>query len=381
MPHGRMIVPRGMGQLNDINQNPAWWYPQNPFVEPGAVAMASRVVKAYKTGKKLFDFYSQDKKSLKRKKSIKPRSRKKHKSNRSMAVKRTARGGVKRRVKRRKGRGKRRKVPLSKRIGRLERYGVKQSVKQVRNREYGSLQVEEDECAYATEHGLGHALIDTYSDNLKSWGTTAGEDMNVTDPGLQSTLKIGNWFHRIRITNSGHLPVKVRVYFMKSKTNTSINPTNAIINSDSQEGLGTTGLTNILAHPHDFDQLRALWKTIKSCPEVILNGGDTITCINTMKHFFHNAERVDQLGGPVYMKGSTVFLIRLEGVLARSIDTSTNAGTGDGGIIWSQDRYFDIKYPSNGVVFRYLETDNNPDALTGGATVPGANVDDLLDTA
>lgn len=285
-------------------------------------------------------------------------------------------------------RGKRRKTKksqkskinkLSSRLKKLEKYGVQLAKRLVRANEYGQCKHDPNGAAYDAYGMWQPSTWEAHIDDLRF--IDRGATPAIDDINLQNQT-IGHDIHFINIVltnvcrNNGQIPVNCATYWYRSKVDTSTSPLAHMTSMDDQMGI-TDANVNFNIYPTDFKaNISKQWKLLKVA-KATLNGGDELKSSVAIKHFQQNPKYND-IFSSTYSKGSVVVLVRTSGVIAHDATTTTEVGTGDGGVDIQHRLVYTIVYPSD-ANFRDIQTVNGGGTFGAAPEVVGPNVDDLKD--
>lgn len=167
------------------------------------------------------------------------------------------------------------------------------------------------------------------------------------------------------IRNNYQSPVKLSVYVVQPKTDTSIDSVTAFTNGLTD--VGAPSSTSPMVFLTDSEQFKDLWKIVNS-KNYNLRPGEMINYISSVKDIIYDPSLSDSQTESFQKKSKCrQFILRVEGIIAH--DTSADQqGHISGGIDYSMDRTFKVVYDA-GVDLKYIYLNDNLDTFTNGGVV------------
>lgn len=284
------------------------------------------------------------------------------------------------RVVRKKRRG-RNKKSLKKRIRAIERVLPKMSTHDFRQATAGFFRNAENQCVYGYILAQGHTDKEEGMNALTHLNRSvapvvATHTIDATQANFEyHKMKFTNWYVKVVFRNNHSIPVIIDVYTVKYKTNTTINPTDTVVQDAAAHGVANMA-TNILAYPTDNPVFNQKLKILKHTRQQ-LNGGDELKVYYTDKESVYDPGQQDAVNY-AYMKGEVYFLIRLQGIVSHDTADRLIVGSGDGKVDFNVFKKFKVRYQGD-LGFHRNEFNVAFGNQAGGAEAAGPNIQENMD--
>ena len=179
--------------------------------------------------------------------------------------------------------------------------------------------------------------------------------VNVNTGTFQRDYYFKRFYSKIEVRNNYSAPVKVRMYLMKCKQDTSI-----AVNTRFAQGLADVGgltETDMNVYPTDSIQMMDAWEIVKSNKKH-LEPGRSMTMVAAIKNVKFSPANMDQhlLQYQTQLK-SHAFVIRLEGGLAHN-QTAGKIGLTDSKLDYQVHNVAEIEYDAGADLTQYQLTNN-----------------------
>lgn len=238
--------------------------------------------------------------------------------------------GQKRKLKSRKGKGRKRsKGSIKKRVAKLE-----QKTKQ--NLSHHTFKIDEkfqvscltNTCAYNSTQFMSGAQFNTVLGEIpytleSNPSVKNNFNMGVAYNPLNIKIKC---FASATLRNNYLYPACLKLYVLKPKVDQGDTPKDDIENGITQ--LANASVNNWASHifyPSDSLRFKQKWKILR-CQDVRLQSGDEVT-FNYNEDFVYDQKEYTELSAAYTRKYSRVFLVRICGVVAHESATESNIGT------------------------------------------------------
>lgn len=229
--------------------------------------------------------------------------------------------------------------------------------------------------------------LSMYSDSISNLETVLGQ-LRFFDPSNPGTLLTGNGstgtyqreYHFKTIyfngtfRNNYQVPVKLKVYILKVKLDTSITPLAALDNGLTDNSNVTKN--NPLVSMSDSDQLTDLWK-IHKVHTKFLNPGMQCSVIHSEKDIMYSPDLSDNHTSSYQKKNKSFYVVAsVEGVLGHDT-TADEQGFLQAGVDMSWDVKYEVRYDA-GADLVYFYNSNSSDSFTNGGLTSSMPVADNI---
>lgn len=199
----------------------------------------------------------------------------------------------------------------------------------------------------------------------------------VNADGTAGTFQKEFYFKRVygklRLRNNYQVPVRVTVYSVSPKSDTSITATTAFTNGLTD--IGGPSSTSTIIYLTDSIQFSDLYK-INSSKSVFLNPGSEFSMTHSGKPFQYDPASADSHNLAYQTKYYAMsWVIRLEGVLGHDTSNSTEQTTLQGGVDYENFVTFEVRY-SAGADIKYVYLDDVSDTFTTAGVLSNKPVAD-----
>lgn len=248
------------------------------------------------------------------------------------------------RIKRRFG-----KKPLKKRVAALEKK-VQTNYSDHTFKQETTLQVTsvQNRCGYGEGAFLNPTIIETAIDALPYVNPAApGTPATFDTTQLTQPTKLKIHCHAKVIMRNNYLyPVNVRCYVLKPKVDQNTTPQAAVTGGIGEQasGPGVYSTTAPFTYPTDSKEFRDTFKVLNSCDIRLQSGDECIVPYN--EYIWYDQEFRDNNTDTYLKKFSRMFFIRVVGVVAHDVTTSTNIGIAPTALDCVVHRKLNIRYPS-----------------------------------
>lgn len=189
-------------------------------------------------------------------------------------------------------------------------------------------------------------------------------DKNLTNDQYSRSLLFKSIYSHIELFNNYRVPIQVRLYCVRPKTDTDINPSFAITDGIAKQMTSAQSLSSQL-FPSDVTLFKDLWAIIKS-KSVTIQPGRKLSMSHTVKDVSYDSATTDDQSDPYQrlIKNFT-WLVRLEGVVGHDPSNPLNVGSLPCALDVRTDTIFTISY-DGGLqgAQRYRFIDNSDSATT-----------------
>lgn len=170
-----------------------------------------------------------------------------------------------------------------------------------------------------------------------------------------------------KFKNNYQVPVELRVYKYRVKSDTNITPYVAFTNGLADVGNPTS--TSPVVYPSDSPQLHDLWSPSGVTTWKLLPGQEkTFNLVS--REFKYDPADVDSHNLSYQKKyDAQAIMLRIVGPPAHDKTTATQLGFIGAGIDYSEKATYVIKYNSGGPAIEYIYVSDAADAMTAGAMV------------
>lgn len=295
--------------------------------------------------------------------------------NKSIAMKRDGRNG--RLVYKRRRTIVRRRLPLYKKVNRLER-SLASKTAEVWCRDYapGQVLATSNQCTYLETNGITGGRIDAFLAQAKFYQTSTSTvvEKDISNLNVAGKYRIKQIYCEMVARNNAQIPIDCEIYYLKCIEKSGTFAAELALGDEEYNVTDVT--TNWRFHLFEFPHMRVKFKILAK-GKARLNGGDELKVTSTKGKSYHDPEEDDNQAS-TYTKGDTIWVIRLQGVIAHAAAASGTVGLGDGGIDFVKRNKWKVEYNSN-IPFRYYVTDGSFSSALTNAEVAAPNVDDVKD--
>lgn len=185
-----------------------------------------------------------------------------------------------------------------------------------------------------------------------------------------------NIYAKLTAVNNYQVPVKVKLYVVSPREDTSIAPHTAFTNGLTDVGAPTS--TSPLLDLSDSPEFLKLWK-IESNIKKVLMPGDTCTITHSVKDVMYDPAIYDSHALSFQGKFKNfVFVVRVVGVLSHDTTITTEQGLGPAGVDVIQTVKSVVDYDA-GIDLKYIVlNDTTASAFTNAAVVSSKPVSDNI---
>lgn len=320
----------------------AQWVAENPE-KAGAAAEA-----AYEAGRRGYNAFRKGRAS----RGARSRSAPKRKSRKGKAkgVKFTGSlsGGSGQTM--RMGKSKRKprpKVPLKKRVAKLEKK-TKSAYAKYDYKLTETLQVSSvaNRCNYGSADLVTSAVIETMLSGLPYHNPATPS--TTQQQQAQLIVRPTKWpielYAHVTMRNNYLYPVRIRCYVLQPKVDSSTTPTTCVTNGITTKAVSVTSTTGPYLYPSDSKQFTDNWKILKSC-DMKLQSGDECTVSHSEK-FIYDQEFYDTNTSLYSKKYARLFFIRVVGVVCHDNTTTSLLGLAPTKVDALVHRKFTVSYPT-----------------------------------
>lgn len=235
---------------------------------------------------------------------------------------------------------------------------------------------------YATFEVITGTLLEAYMANLRYYDPATPGTL-VTASGATGSYQREIFFKNvngiIELRNNYQVPVKVKVYLVKPKGDTTITPTTYYNNAIADQLIGGAGsITTNGVYPTDLAPFMAQWR-IKCVKDVVLDSGATVVASHNSGSFKYDPSLFDSHALEYQTKfKSFAWFVRVEGIIGHDTSVATEQTTLAGGVDVLQTIRVEIIYDA-GVILDDLYVNNLRDAsFTNGGVVASKPVSDNI---
>lgn len=208
--------------------------------------------------------------------------------------------------------------------------------------------------------------------------TMETKDFNATNYSRHYLFKVIQ--STMWLNNNGRIPVRVKVYCCRSKSDTSIDPATAISNGIVDQMLSPQTLSGLL-FPTDVNLFKELWE-IKKMASVYLHPGKPMFVTYAEKDVAFDPAFIDSHGFEYTTNHrSYVWMIRLEGVVSHSPDNPLLVGSAPGCVDVQIDKKFELEYDSGQSDTKFYRFVDNSDATGDGVVGTAVNANQSFTNA
>lgn len=284
-------------------------------------------------------------------------------------------------VRSRRSRRRGKKVPLRKRVFRLERHAqLDDSSIDYRKTYFSGIGSSQSQQAWSF-FAIETSIIQTAMDQFRFYdsNTNAFEQKDPETLTQKAQYLVSNWQIYGEIVNNYQVPVDVKVHYLRCKDNTSLTPLDILDADITDKFLNFTDRNNMNINLSEGAQLGEYWGKVKGSTSTRLLPGQSMKVGMNRKPFMYDPSENDKSGQTYVVTARPMgLLIQVRGVLGH--DTAA----AEFGLLAAKVDYkltvrCKVHYNSGGAQFKKIYIDNDADAAwTNGGVVSSMPVADNI---
>lgn len=228
-----------------------------------------------------------------------------------------------------------------------------------------------NECNYLNVSAFDRTLIETVIANLRYFNPAVPATFTTVDftSGTQyKSLQI-KAYSKITLRNNYQVPVKVSLYLVIPRKDTSIASKTSIENGLTDIGL-TNGQLDPLVYPSDSPHFNDLWKIVKK-KQIILQPSQQCYMNNSKVPWFSYDPSYSDSHSLTYQSRwfAHQYLIRVEGVIGHDSAVATEYGVLQAGVDAMTDTIVQVRYSAGADIKYMITADDSAAAFTNGPQI------------
>lgn len=228
-----------------------------------------------------------------------------------------------------------------------------------------------NQCNYINVSAFDRTLIETVIANLRYFNPALPGTFTTVDftSGTQYKSVQIKAYSKISLRNNYQVPVKICLYLVKPRKDTSIASKTAVENGLDDIGL-TNGELNPLVYPSDSPHFNDLWQIV-SRKQLVLQPGQQCKMNNSAVPWFSYDPSYSDSHSLTYQSKwfAHQYLIRVEGVIGHDSAVATEYGVLQAGVDSVQDTIVQVRYPAGADIKYMITADDSAAAFTNGPQV------------
>lgn len=223
--------------------------------------------------------------------------------------------------------------------------------------------------------------IEGYCANLRYFNPATPGTLTTANPATgtySSKIHFDNVYSKLMLRNNYQVPVKVKVYLVKPKGDTNINPHTYYSNGITDQVIGGGDETTPTIYLNDIDVFKEQW-SIKVLKDVVLDAGAWCEVKHSTGKFDYDPSLFDSHTVAYQPKfKSAVFMIRLEGVLGHDTTVTTEHTNLAGQVDYMRTTVAKITYDAGVNLNDIYISDGRDASFTNGGVVSSKPVADNI---